>query len=154
MGQDKPKGSVMVVGGGIAGIQAALSLAGAGYGVHLIERTPSLGGMIPNLHRIYPLCACCKLDPRVSACEQDPNINVMLDTTVLDISGDTGNFSVTVKTANDKKPLIPVLLSLRPGSNPLIQQNMTHIPMDPFPMCLPAWSMNRARNPLGLGKAF
>ena len=103
MGQDKPKGSVMIVGGGIAGIQAALSLVDAGYGVHLVERTPSLGGMIPNLHRIYPLCACCKLDLRISACELDPNINVMLDTIVLDVSGDTGNFNVTVKTANEEK---------------------------------------------------
>jgi len=61
MGQKKPTGFVMVIGAGIAGIQTALSLADAGYGVHLVERSASLGGMIPDLHRIYPLCACCKL---------------------------------------------------------------------------------------------
>ena len=105
MGQDKPKGSVVIIGGGISGTQAALSLAGAGYGVHLIERTPSLGGMIANLHRIYPLCSCCKLDPRIAACEQDPNINIMLNTSVLDISGGTGNFIVTLKTGDEKKSL-------------------------------------------------
>jgi heterodisulfide reductase subunit A len=102
MGQDKPKGFVMVMGGGIAGIQAALSLSDAGYGIHLVERTASLGGMIPDLHRIYPLCACCKLDPKIAACEQDPNINVMLNTTVENISGDLGNFTVSVKTGSNK----------------------------------------------------
>ena len=65
--QKKPEGSVMVVGGGIAGIQAALALSSAGYGVHLIERSATLGGMMPNLHRFYPLCACCKVDPRIAA---------------------------------------------------------------------------------------
>ncbi|MBW2117884.1 MAG: CoB--CoM heterodisulfide reductase iron-sulfur subunit A family protein [Deltaproteobacteria bacterium] len=101
MGQDKPKGFVMVMGGGIAGIQAALSLSDAGYGVHLIEHTDTLGGMVPGLHRIYPLCACCKLDPKIAACEQDPNINVMLNTTVENISGDLGNFTVSVKTGSN-----------------------------------------------------
>ncbi|MBW1797280.1 MAG: FAD-dependent oxidoreductase, partial [Deltaproteobacteria bacterium] len=48
MGQDKPKGFVMVMGGGIAGIQAASSLSDAGYGVHLVEHTDTLGGMIPG----------------------------------------------------------------------------------------------------------
>ncbi|MBW1900526.1 MAG: FAD-dependent oxidoreductase [Deltaproteobacteria bacterium] len=102
MSKDKPKGFVIVMGGGIAGIHAALSLSGAGYGVYLIERTASLGGMIPDLHRIYPLCACCKLDPNIAACEQDQNINVMLDTTIENISGDLGTFIVSVKTGNSE----------------------------------------------------
>ncbi len=105
MSQEKPKGPVMVVGGGIAGIQAALSLSDAGYGVHLIEHTGSLGGMIPKLHRIYPLCACCKVDPRIAACKQDPNINVMLNTKISGLSGDLGNFSVTLETEGEKKEL-------------------------------------------------
>ena len=104
MGQDKPKGFVMVIGGGIAGIQAARSLADAGYGIYLVERSESLGGMVPDLHRIYPLCTCCKLDPRVAACEQDPNINVMLNTEVGNISGDLGKFTVSlVKEGREEK---------------------------------------------------
>lgn len=58
MAKKRPKGSVMVVGGGIAGIQAALSLANAGYGIHLVEQKSNLGGQLPQLHRFYPLCAC------------------------------------------------------------------------------------------------
>ena len=105
MSQEKPKGPVVVVGGGIAGIQAALSLSDAGYGVHLIEHTGALGGMIPRLHRIYPLCACCKVDPRIAACEQDPNINVMVNARITGVSGGLGNFSVSLETQDGKKEL-------------------------------------------------
>ncbi len=84
------------MGGGIAGMQAALSLANAGYGVHLIEQSASLGGMIPSLHRIYPICACCRLDPRIAACRQDPNIRIHLNTSIRDISGETGNFKAVL----------------------------------------------------------
>lgn len=103
MTQIKPEGPVVVIGGGIAGIQAALNLSLAGYGVHLVERADSLGGRMPSLHRIYPLCACCKLDPRISACEEDPNINVMLGTTVTDISGEEGNFVVDLEEKGERK---------------------------------------------------
>ncbi|MCF8082396.1 MAG: FAD-dependent oxidoreductase [Deltaproteobacteria bacterium] len=103
MSQEKPKGPVMIIGGGIAGIQAALSLAGTGYGVYLVEQKASLGGMIPELHRLYPLCACCKLDPRIAACEQDPNIQVMVNTRVLDVSGKVGDFKISLETDGGKK---------------------------------------------------
>jgi heterodisulfide reductase subunit A len=103
--QNEAQSSVMVIGGGIAGIQAALSLSSAGYDVQLVERAAHLGGMMPALHRIYPLCACCKLDPRIAACEQDPNINVLLDTQVLDIAGTRGDFKISVRSGPDEKDL-------------------------------------------------
>ncbi|MCD6307333.1 MAG: CoB--CoM heterodisulfide reductase iron-sulfur subunit A family protein [Deltaproteobacteria bacterium] len=105
MSQEKPKGPVLIVGGGIAGIQAALSLSDAGYGVHLIEHTSALGGMIPKLHRTYPLCTCCKMDPRIAACQQDPNINVMVNARLSVVSGDIGNFNVSIQTEQGKKEL-------------------------------------------------
>ena len=105
MGQDKPKGFVMVLGGGIAGIQASLSLSDAGYGVYLVERTAALGGMMSGLYRIYPLCTCCKLDPRIAACQQDPNIRVMVDTSVSDISGELGDFKVSLSTGGREEEI-------------------------------------------------
>jgi len=154
MGQDKPKGSVMVIGGGIAGIQAALSLAGTGYGVHLIERSSSLGGMIPNLHRIYPLCACCKLDPRVYACEQDPNINVMLDTTVTDIAGDAGKFSVTVTTATDGKTINTGAIILAAGIEPFDPTKFDTYSYGSLPNVLTSVEYEQSQRPLGPGKGI
>ncbi len=118
MSQEKPKGTVVIIGGGIAGIQAALTLAGAGYGVHLVERTASLGGMIPNLHRTYPLCACCKLDPRIAACKEHLNINVMLNSTVLDVSGEIGGFTVSLQTDNGEKIVDAGAIVLAAGIEP------------------------------------
>ena len=118
MSQEKPKGPVIIIGGGIAGIEAALSLAGAGYGVHLVERTASLGGMIPNLHRTYPLCACCKLDPRIAACKEHPNINVMSNSTLLDVSGEIGDFTVSMQTDNGKEILNAGAIILAAGVEP------------------------------------
>lgn len=105
MNQEKPRGKVLVLGGGIAGIEAAMGLSEAGYGVYLVERSEALGGMMPSLHRIYPLCACCKLEPRVAACEQDPNIQVLLNTTVTSITGEAGRFQVMVKQGTEDTAL-------------------------------------------------
>jgi len=60
----KAKGKVLIIGGGISGIEAALGLSSLGYGIYLVERSDHLGGMIPDLHRIYPVCSCCKLATR------------------------------------------------------------------------------------------
>jgi heterodisulfide reductase subunit A len=97
MTQEKPQGPVLVIGGGVAGIQAALDLSAAGYGTYLVERSASLGGMIPRLHRLFPLCSCCKLDLRIASCEQDPNIRVMLNTTIKALSGKSGDFQIVLE---------------------------------------------------------
>ena len=55
---DKPIGSVMVVGGGIAGIQASLDLANSGYAVHLVERSAGIGGAMAQLDKTYPTNDC------------------------------------------------------------------------------------------------
>ncbi len=55
---DKPIGSVMVVGGGIAGIQASLDLANSGYAVHLVERSAGIGGVMAQLDKTYPTNDC------------------------------------------------------------------------------------------------
>lgn len=56
--QDGVEGSVMVVGAGIAGMQAALDLANAGYYVHLVDRSPSIGGMMAQLDKTFPTNDC------------------------------------------------------------------------------------------------
>ncbi len=58
MGQDTPKGSVMVVGGGIAGMQTSLDLADSGFYVHLVEESPAIGGAMAQLDKTFPTNDC------------------------------------------------------------------------------------------------
>ena len=58
MSQDKPKGSVLVVGGGIAGMQTALDLADSGFYVHLVEESPAIGGAMAQLDKTFPTNDC------------------------------------------------------------------------------------------------
>jgi heterodisulfide reductase subunit A len=58
MSQDKPKGSALVVGGGIAGMQTALDLADSGFYVHLVEESPAIGGAMAQLDKTFPTNDC------------------------------------------------------------------------------------------------
>lgn len=58
MSQNKPNGAVMVVGGGIAGMQAALDLADSGFFVHLVERSSAIGGVMSQLDKTFPTNDC------------------------------------------------------------------------------------------------
>jgi len=150
MSQKKPKGPVMVLGGGIAGIQTALSLSEAGYGVQLIEHTGLLGGMMPNLHRIYPLCACCKVDPQIAVCEQDPNINVMLNSKVVAFSGKVGNFTVIIETGNNKKELTVGAVILAGGIETFNPAKHKTYAYSQLPNVISSVEYEQMQKPLGL----
>ncbi|MDL5503960.1 MAG: FAD-dependent oxidoreductase, partial [Candidatus Methanoperedens sp.] len=70
------KGAVAVVGGGIAGIQAALDLADSGFKTYLIESRPSIGGVMSQLDKTFPTndCAMCILSPKLVETARHPNI--------------------------------------------------------------------------------
>lgn len=90
--------SVLVVGAGIAGIQAALDLGDAGFTVYLVEKAPSIGGKMARLLRTFPTedCAACILSPKMAAVPANPNIRLLTNTEIESISGYLGNFEVTV----------------------------------------------------------
>ncbi len=111
-------GSVMVVGGGVAGIHAALDLAEAGYGVYLLEKSEKLGGLMPQLHRIYPLCNCCKLNNRVADCLQHPNIQVFTGAQLGSFSGDVGSFKAEVTSQGTSQQLEVGAVILAAGIEP------------------------------------
>ncbi|MBL0713359.1 MAG: CoB--CoM heterodisulfide reductase iron-sulfur subunit A family protein, partial [Desulfosarcina sp.] len=92
-------GSVMVVGGGIGGIQAALDLADTGFYVHMVEKSPAIGGVMAALDKTFPTndCSMCILSPKLVECGRHVNINLMTLTEIEDISGEEGNFTVKLK---------------------------------------------------------
>jgi heterodisulfide reductase subunit A len=91
--------NTLVVGGGIAGIQAALEIANAGFHVYLVEREPSLGGHMAQFDKTFPTldCSACILTPRMVEAGTHPNITLLTWTEVVNVAGYVGNFNVTIK---------------------------------------------------------
>lgn len=89
----------LVVGGGIAGIQAALELADAGYPVYLVEREPSIGGHMAQFDKTFPTldCAACILTPKMVNVGNHPNIELLTWSEVTRVDGYVGNFTVTIR---------------------------------------------------------
>lgn len=89
----------LVIGGGVAGIQAALDIADAGYPVMLVERSPSIGGRMAQYDKTFPTldCAACILTPKMVDCASHPNIEIMTYSEIEEISGFVGNFEVTIR---------------------------------------------------------
>jgi len=96
--QSEKVGAVMVVGAGIGGIQASLDLAESGFLVYLVDASPTIGGMMPQLDKTFPTndCAMCILAPKLVHSGRHLNINVMTNSEVDKIEGEAGNFKVTL----------------------------------------------------------
>jgi heterodisulfide reductase subunit A len=92
------EGSVLVIGGGIAGIQASLDLTELGFKVYLVEKTPSIGGRMAQLDKTFPTndCSLCILAPKMVEVFRNPNIELMTYHEVQKVSGKAGNFVATV----------------------------------------------------------
>jgi heterodisulfide reductase subunit A2 len=89
----------MVIGGGIAGIQAALTLADAGKEVVLVEREPSIGGHMAMFDKTFPTldCAACILTPKMTSVKLHPKITMLTYSTVESVEGSVGNYRVKIR---------------------------------------------------------
>ena len=89
----------MVVGAGIAGIQASLDLAESGYLVYLVEKSPAIGGTMPMLDKTFPTndCSMCILSPKLVECGRHRNIKIFSSTDIEAFSGQPGNFKVRLR---------------------------------------------------------
>ncbi len=92
-------GTVIIAGGGIAGIQSALDLGGAGFLVHLVKKSPAIGGVMSQLDKTFPFtdCSMCILSPYLVETGRHPNIELITYADVKSVSGKPGNFTVKVK---------------------------------------------------------
>jgi len=92
------EGSVLVIGGGIAGIQTSLDLTELGFKVYLVEKTPSIGGRMAQLDKTFPTndCSLCILAPKMVEVFRNPNIKLMTYHEVKEVTGNPGNFNVSV----------------------------------------------------------
>lgn len=89
----------LVIGGGVAGIQAALDLANMGFKVYLVETQPSIGGRMAQLDKTFPTgdCAICILAPKMVELSRHPNITLLSYSEVEEVKGYIGNYSVKVR---------------------------------------------------------
>jgi heterodisulfide reductase subunit A len=90
---------VLIVGAGISGIQAALTMAESGKQVHLVERSPSIGGHMASFDKTFPTldCSACILTPKMVGVSKHKNIHLRTYAEVVDVSGYVGNFKVKIR---------------------------------------------------------
>ncbi len=95
----KKSGAVVVVGGGIAGMQAALDVANSGFKVYLVESKPSIGGVMAQLDKTFPTndCSTCMLSPRLIEVAKNPNIEIISYAELVEVTGNPGQFKAKIR---------------------------------------------------------
>ena len=95
----KPIGKVIVIGGGIGGIQCALDLADTGFHVYLLEKSHTLGGNMARLDKTFPTndCSTCMFSPKLVQVAGHANIEIVTNCRMRRLHGEPGNFSATVE---------------------------------------------------------
>ena len=92
---DKKVGAALVLGGGIAGMQASLDLANAGIKVYLVDRTPTIGGTMSQLDKTFPTndCAMCIVSPKLVEVARHIDIETITNSELESLTGEAGNFT-------------------------------------------------------------
>ena len=97
--EKKKRGSVVIVGGGIGGMQASLDLADSGLKVHMIQKDSSIGGIMATLDKTFPTgdCSMCMISPKMVEVGRHQNIDIHILSEIVNVEGEAGDFTVTVK---------------------------------------------------------
>jgi heterodisulfide reductase subunit A-like polyferredoxin len=96
---DGARGSVLVVGAGIAGMQSSLDLANSGYYVYLLDKNISIGGVMAQLDKTFPTndCSTCMISPKLIEVASNPNIEIISRAELLNLDGVPGDFKAKVR---------------------------------------------------------
>ena len=99
MSENETQPSALIIGAGIAGMQAALDIADAGFKVYLVEREPSIGGHMAQLDKTFPTldCSSCIMTPKMVDVARHPNIEMLTFSEVEWVKGEAGNFRVCIR---------------------------------------------------------
>ena len=99
MSRDGRRGSVVVVGGGIGGMQSALDLAEQGFHVLLVEKDLSIGGVMAQLDKTFPTndCSTCMISPRLIEVATNPNITIHSMSEIVSVTGEPGAFKIKLR---------------------------------------------------------
>jgi heterodisulfide reductase subunit A-like polyferredoxin len=122
--ESRKVGAALVVGGGIAGVQAALDLANSGIKVYLLERSPAIGGKMAQLDKTFPTndCAMCIVSPKLVEAGRHLNIDILTNAELVSLEGEAGHFKATIQkrpryvdmerctSCNDCAEVCPILL--------------------------------------------
>lgn len=100
-GSSPKRGSVLILGGGIGGMQAALDLADSGFKVHMVQKEPSIGGIMVKLDKTFPTgdCSMCMISPKMVEAGRHLNIDIHTLAEVVSVEGEAGDFKVKVRLA-------------------------------------------------------
>ena len=152
--------TAMVIGGGVSGIHAALDIADAGYKVYLVERSPTIGGIMALLDKTFPTldCSICILGPKMAEAARHPNIELITNSEVTKVDGFVGNFKVQItqrpryvdidkcNSCGDCQKVCPVLVPNNFDAN----LGWRHAIYIPYPQAVPAAYMIDPDHCLGL----
>jgi heterodisulfide reductase subunit A len=99
MSENNSQPAALIIGAGIAGMQAALDIADAGFKVYLVEREPSIGGHMSQLDKTFPTldCSSCILTPKMVDVGRHPNIELLTYSEVEWVRGEAGSFQARIR---------------------------------------------------------
>jgi heterodisulfide reductase subunit A len=99
MSDETKQPAALIIGAGIAGIQAALDIADAGFHVYLVEREPSIGGHMSQLDKTFPTldCSACIMTPKMVDVARHPNIEMLTYSEVEWVQGQAGHFRARIR---------------------------------------------------------
>ena len=130
-------GKVIVIGGGIGGIQCALDLADTGYYVYLLEKSATLGGTMARLDKTFPTndCSTCMFSPKLVQAAGHANIEILTDSQLLDLEGVPGHFSARIQTLRSQPvPDLQLCVPSQRGDQPGVRTHAVGL----RPLCGPS----------------